>query len=84
MTGNFIKNIGNNWKEIGGNGREKERRDQKGLTKKKRKKKLKKEEQKNGMKKMRWKKQRIYMTSCKKFLGQKFLRGKYCHELPQP
>ena len=39
-----MKNIGNNWKEIRGNKREKERRDQKGLTKKKRKKKLKKKE----------------------------------------
>ena len=77
-----MKNIRDNWKEIGENGREKERRDQKGSTKKKKKKKLKKEEQKNRIKKMRWEKQEIYMTSCKKFSGQKFLRGGYYHELP--
>ena len=73
-----MKNIRDNWKEIGGNKRE----NQKGLMKKKRKKKLKKEEQENGIKKTKWEKQEINTTSCE-FSGQKFLRGEYCHKLMQ-
>ena len=49
---------------------------------KRKKKKLRKKEQKSRMKKTKWERWRIYMTSCRKFLGQKFLRGEYYHELP--
>jgi len=52
--------------------------------KKKKKKKSKKEEWKNGMKKTKWERWRIYMTSYRKFSEQKFLRERYCHELSQP
>ena len=81
-TRGLMKNIGDNWKEIGGNGREKKREDQKELMKKKRKKKLKKKEQENEIKKMQWEKQEMNTMSCE-FSGQKFLRGGYCHKLMQ-
>jgi len=43
-TRDLIKNIGNNWKGIGKNRKERERKNQKGSTKKRKKKKLRKEE----------------------------------------
>ena len=68
MTKNSTKNIGDDWKGIEENRREKGRKNLKGSTKKRRKK-LKKKEQRNGMKKMKWERWGIYIMSCRKSSG---------------
>ena len=84
MTEDSTKNIRDNQKEIGRNGREKEKKDQKELMKKRKKKKSRKEEQRNGIKKMRQERQETYRINCRKFSEQKFLKEGYCHKSPQP
>ena len=81
ITRDLTKNIGDDQKGIGRNRREREEKNQKKSIKKKKKKNLRKEKQKNGMKMMKQGRWEISMMSCKKFLGQKFLRGEYCHKL---